>query len=175
MVTNPDEIKIISKEDLCKLVSEIWKLEKRIKKNNDINEDDKKSYDFLFDRIYSISKWCNLEILDYTWNKYISWMNWLDIVWTEHDASLYYDIIWETITPMIKIDWKIMQKSKIIIKTPDELEEDVDIKWQKEKTNDVKIWKVLLYTLVPLIVLLILWFIYYENILFRLIKLLFKH
>jgi len=53
---NQKEVKNISQDELCKLVSEIWKLEKRINKNEKIIKDDKKSYGFLFDRIYSIIK-----------------------------------------------------------------------------------------------------------------------
>ena len=152
---NQKEVKNISQDELCKLISEVWKLEKRINKNEKIIKDDKKSYGFLFDRIYSIIKWDDIEILDYTWKKYIAWMNWFDIIWSEHDWSLSCDIIWESITPMIKIDWKIIQKSKVIIKTPDELEEEKSIK--SNKTKKISISKrYILWWCVLIIILLVL-------------------
>ena len=158
---NQNDNKNISQKELCNLASEIWKLEKRIKKNESITSEDKKSYDFLFDRIYSIIKWNDVEILDYTWKKYIAWMNWFDIVWSEHDWSLSHDIIWESITPMIKIDWKIIQKSKVMIKTPDELEEDEEKKGKdKCKKSDNSKRYIILWSLFVLILLFIIWLIF---------------
>ena len=156
-------LKNISNEELCKLASEVWKLEKRLSKNDKISSEDKKSYNFFFDRIYSIIKWYDVEILDYTWKKYISWMNWFDIVWSEHDWSLSYDIVWESITPMVKIDWKIIQNSKIIIKTPDELEVK---EWDKSDgdINKHPIWKIIIWSIIILLLLLLIRFVFSWNI-----------
>lgn len=158
---NKKNTKNISDEELCKLASEIRKLEKRINKNEKITNDEKKSYDFLFDRIYSIINWYNIEIIDYTWKKFISWMNWFDIVWSEYDDSLDFDIVWRTITPMIKIDWKIIQKSKIIIKTPDELEGNG---WDHSNKKIPTKWLITILCLITSIAVITIWFLFSCNI-----------
>ncbi len=123
--------KEMSQSEIWKLAIEIWKLEKRLKKIETLSDEDVKATSFLLNRMYKIIEGYDVQLVDYTGQKFLEGMAWIDILSAETDKDIDFPIIWETMTPLVIIWWKIDQRSKVVIKTPENVVEEV-----KEKELD---------------------------------------
>lgn len=108
-------------DDLWKIAVEFWKIEKKIQKCREkLTEEEFRSFDFLLNRIKFIL-WNNKVIVtDFTNQKRNEWMWLLDIVAIEESGSTEFPVIWETISPLVEVNGKIAQRSKVIIYKPKE-------------------------------------------------------
>lgn len=120
--------KEMSQSEIWKLAVEIWKLEKRLKKIDNLSDDDVKATSFLLNRMYKIIEWYDVQLLDYTGQKFLEWMAGIDILSAETDKDIDFPIIWEVMTPLVVIGWKIDQRSKVVIKTPENVVEEIQSK-----------------------------------------------
>lgn len=103
-------------KDLVFIAIENWKIEKKLNKIKQNNWEDITAWiEYPMKRIYEILEKNNIKIVDYTWKKYIEWMNGIDIISVEKDASRNDSIILDSITPMIEVNWVISERSKVII------------------------------------------------------------
>ena len=116
--------KNMSQKEIWRLAVEIRKLEKRLKKIESLDEEESKATSFLLGRIYKIIEWYDVKIIDPTGQKFLEWMTWIDILSAETDKDLEYPIIWETTSPIVEVDWRIEQRAKVVIKTPEVVVEE---------------------------------------------------
>jgi hypothetical protein len=110
---NPLENKHIS--SIIKIAIEIWKIEKKVNKIKSSHSDLIVWLDYSIQKIQEIFDANNIKIVDYTGQKYIEWMNWVEIVSVEKNSDQGHPIIFDTITPLIVVDWKMHTKSKVIV------------------------------------------------------------
>lgn len=110
-------------KEFWKLAVELWKIEKKLQKCKEkLSEEDNKSFEFLFNRVNQIFWSNNVKITDFSNQKWNEWMSLLDIVSVEEDEWLEFPVIWETITPLVEVNWNVVQRSKVIIYKPKEKE-----------------------------------------------------
>ena len=110
-------------KELWKLAVELWKIEKKLQKCKEkLSEEDNKSFEFLFNRVNQIFWSNNVKVTDFSNQKWNEWMSLLDIVSVEEDEWLEFPVIWETITPLVEVNWNVVQRSKVIIYKPKEKE-----------------------------------------------------
>lgn len=107
-------------EDLLKsLISftvEIWKMSKKIQKiKEQVDENTIKWFEFSIEKSFSMLDKHGIKIIDYTNQKYIEWMNWIEIVSVEKDENIAYDIVFETLEPGIELYGNLIKQSKVII------------------------------------------------------------
>ena len=169
--------KDMSQKEIWKLAVEIWKLEKRLNKIDSLDEEEQKATSFLLSRINKIIEWYNVKIIDYTWQKFLEGMTWIDILSAETHKNLEYPIIWETVTPAIEINWLIVQRAKVVINTPEtvvdnqaveekESEESHGMLESNKDSEQEKWWKkgssvfTLIFLAIILFLIFIIWFIY---------------
>lgn len=108
----------IASKDLIFLALEVWKIEKKIKKIKEKNGNEiVQGIEYPINKIYEILDKNAIKIIDYTWKKYIEWMNWVDIVSVEKNESVLETIILDTISPIIEINWIISERSKVVVLT----------------------------------------------------------
>jgi len=109
----------LSLKELWKIALEVWKLEKKLQKcSKKLTEEENKSFNFLLNRIKLIL-WNNkVVVTDFTNQKRNEWMWLLDIVAIEESESTEVPVIWETISPLVEVNGKIAQRSKVIIYKP---------------------------------------------------------
>ena len=127
-------------KEVWKLAIELWKIEKKMQKCKEkLSEEENKSFEFLFNRVNQILWNNNVKVTDFSNQKWNEWMALLDIVSVEEDEWLEFPVIWETISPLVEINWKIVQRSKVIIykpvekkdKEPETIEELIEKKSKK--------------------------------------------
>lgn len=114
-IKNNDDSKMIS--DLVAIAIEIRKLRKKF---NKLQKQEQSSegfawFGFSLDKIEETLAKNKITLTDYTWHKYIEWMNTIEIISVEHDESMKHPMIMDTISPLIEVDWKIYARSKVII------------------------------------------------------------
>lgn len=102
-------------KDLIDIWIEIWKIEKKVNKIKKTNQDIIAWLEFPIWKIYWILEKNKIKLIDYTWKKYIEWMNWIDIVSVEKNDTQNEPIILDSISPMVEVDWVIFEKSKVIV------------------------------------------------------------
>ena len=145
-------------KEFWKLAVELWKIEKKLQKCKDkLSEEDNKSFEFLFNRTNQIFWSNNVKVTDFSNQKWNEWMSLLDIVSVEEDEWLEFPVIGETITPLIEVNWNVVQRSKVIIYKPKEKE------IVKSIYNKKILWLCLIFLLV--IILLVMWIslLYHKN------------
>ena len=146
-----------SDKELWKLAVELWKIEKKFQKCNEkLSEEENKSFEFLFNRVNQIFENNKVKITEFTNEKWNEWMALLDIIAVEERDWLEFPIIWETISPLIEVNWNIVQRSKVVIYKPK----------AKEAINLIPKKKILWLWLpiLLLIILLIVWiFLLFHN------------
>ena len=64
-----EQKKEMSQSEIWKLAVEIWKLEKRLKKIDNLSDDDVKATSFLLNRMYKTIEWYDVQLIDYTGQK----------------------------------------------------------------------------------------------------------
>ena len=108
-----------SDKELWKLAIELWKIEKKFQKCSEkLSEEENKSFEFLFNRVKQIFENNKVKITEFTNEKWNEWMALLDIIAVEEWDGLDFPIIWETISPLIEVNWNVVQRSKVVIYKP---------------------------------------------------------
>lgn len=86
-------------------------------------DEERKALNFLLERMYDILKKYQIHVYDYTGEKYIEGMNGIEVMSVEANSETDDLIIGESINPVLEIDGKIVQRSKVIIKNTSSLSE----------------------------------------------------
>ena len=106
----PIEIK-----DVVDLAIDIWRLDKKLYKVKDkLNEDENKSLDNSLDRLRRFVKKNDIEVIDYTGQKYNDGMN-LDVLQFEKEPGLKHPIVFQTHEPAVSHLGKLYRKAKVIV------------------------------------------------------------
>jgi predicted amino acid-binding ACT domain protein len=102
-------------EEITELATEVWRIEQRLSKTTDkISDIHKKGLDNSIERLKRYLKKFDVEILDYSGQKYNDGFN-FEILSREQDSSLEYPIIKETIEPTITCRGRVVKKAKVIL------------------------------------------------------------
>ncbi len=121
----PSFIKIEpSADQFIDLASTIWSLKKNINKIIEENslEDKKRQIDSSFNKLDTILKLQNIEVKDYTNEKFNEGMN-IDIIETIKNPSIRGAYIKETISPTIIHNGIIIKKARVIKEMSEDLNE----------------------------------------------------
>lgn len=105
----------IDLKDVVDLAIDIWRLDKKLFKVRDkLTEDENKSLDNSLDRLRRFIKKNNIEVVDYTGQKYNDGMN-VDILQFEKEPDLKHPIIFQTHEPAVSHLGKLYRKAKVIV------------------------------------------------------------
>lgn len=112
-----EDKKMISIDDLINISIEIWRIKKRINKNeNQFSEQLLKWVDFSYEKIKWIISSYNIDLKDIQWERYSDDMAGLEIISADIDENLNNQvIIKEMIEPIVMLNWKLRIKGKVII------------------------------------------------------------
>jgi len=102
-------------KDVVDLAIDIWRLDKKLFKVKDkLNEDENKSLDNTIDRLKRFVKKNNIEVKDYTGQKYNGGTN-VDVLQYEKEPGLKHPIIFLTHEPAVSHLGKLYRKAKVIV------------------------------------------------------------
>ena len=147
-----------SDKELWKLAVELWKIEKKFQKCKEkLSEEENKSFDFLFNRVNQIFENNKVKVTDFTNEKWNEWMALLDIIAVEECDGLEFPVIWETVSPLIEVNWNTVQRSKVIIYKPKQ-KEIIEIIDMIPKKKLLWLWLTSILLLILLIILISLLF-----------------
>lgn len=145
-------------KEFWKLAVELWKIEKKFQKCKEkLSEEENKSFDFLFNRVNQIFENNKVKVTDFTNEKWNEWMALLDIIAVEECDGLEFPVIWETISPLIEVNWNTVQRSKVIIYKPKQ-KEIIEIIDMIPKKKLLWLWLTSILLLILLIILISLLF-----------------
>ena len=103
-------------KDLVEIANEIWRMESRINKSKEsFGEDLHRVLLNSFQRIKRLLEKNDLEVRDYTGQKYNSGLSGVDVISVEKDKKAKEEIIKETVEPSILLKGQIVKKAKVII------------------------------------------------------------
>ena len=102
----------MSTNELVDLAQQVWKIDSKVK-DIEISDTKSRAIKSAFSKIYSIFKLYNLEIKDYTGEKFNEGMN-VEIRATVKEEGIKTPYIKETISPMITINNSIVKKAEVI-------------------------------------------------------------
>lgn len=102
-------------EEITDLATEVWKIEQRLAKAGDsITDIHKKGLDNSIQRLKKYLQKFDVEIHDYTGQKYNDGFN-FDVLSREQDSLLTYPIVKETVEPTITCRGRVVKKAKVIL------------------------------------------------------------
>ncbi|MFC1600593.1 hypothetical protein ACFL25_00775 [Patescibacteria group bacterium] len=105
-------------EHLINLAIEVWRIDRRLNKSiKHLDDKNRKALEISIQKIKRIIDKYDLEIRDYTSQKYNSGLTALEVVSVERDKSTKADIIKETLEPAILIRGQLIKKAKVILLT----------------------------------------------------------
>lgn len=103
-------------EDLMSHAVEIWRLDQRLNKAmGKMNENQKKSLENSMLKMKRYIEHYDIEVRDYTGQKYNSGLASVDVISVEKSSSVTEDSVKETVEPAILIKGQVVKKAKVII------------------------------------------------------------
>lgn len=103
-------------KSLILIAIEVWKMNKKVQKiKEQVDDNTIKWFEFSIDKSLSTLDKHWIKLIDYAGQKYLEWMNWVDIISVEKNDNINTSIISETIEPWIELYGNIVKKSKVII------------------------------------------------------------
>lgn len=103
-------------KDLIDLAIEIWRIDQRLNKATErMNENTRKAIENSMLKIKKFIGRYDLEVRDYTGQKYNTGLSAIDIISVEKNKKIKEDIVKETIEPSILIKGQIVRKAKVIL------------------------------------------------------------
>lgn len=102
-------------QDIVDLAIELWRMEKKLSKiQGKFTEDENKSIVSSLERLKRFVKKNNIEVIDYTGQKYNDGMN-VDVLQFEKEPGIKHPIIFQTHEPAVSHLGKLYRKAKVII------------------------------------------------------------
>ncbi len=103
-------------KSLILIAIEVWKMNKKVQKiKEQVDDNTIRWFEFSIDKSFSTLDKHWIKLIDYAGQKYLEWMNWVDIISVEKNDNIDTSIISETIEPWIELYENIVKKSKVII------------------------------------------------------------
>lgn len=103
-------------ENLFSLAIEVWRLEQRLTKVFEkLDENQKKALENSIQKIKRFIDKYDLEVRDYTGQKYNTGLAALEIVSVEKDLAVSEDMVKETVEPAILLKGQVVKKAKVIL------------------------------------------------------------
>lgn len=105
-------------KDLVDLAIEIWRIDKRLNKiMGKMQENNSKAIENSMQKIKRFIAKCDVEIRDYTGQKYSSGLSAVEVISVEKDKKINEDLVKQTIDPAILIKGQLVRKAKVVIIT----------------------------------------------------------
>lgn len=106
----------IEAKDLIDLAIEVWKINQRLTKAaKQLNENSRKSLEISIQKINKFTDKYDLEVRDYTGQKYNAGLSAVDIISVEKDKTAKEDTIKQTLEPAVLIKGQLIKKAKVIL------------------------------------------------------------
>lgn len=103
-------------KDLIDLAIEVWRIDQRLNKSKGLmHENTKKAIDNSMLKIKKFISNNDIEIRDYTGQKFNTGLTAIDVISVEKDKKIKEDVIKTTVEPMILLKGQIVKKAKVII------------------------------------------------------------
>ena len=103
-------------KDLMDLAVEIWRIDQKLSKaTGKLGESQSKALENSMNKIKKFIDRYDLEIKDYTGQKYNAGLSAIEIVSVEKDPSVSEDIVKETLEPAILLKGQLIKKAKVIL------------------------------------------------------------
>lgn len=103
-------------EDLMNLAVEIWRMEQRLSKvTKKLDENQSKALENSMQKIKRFIDRYDLEVRDYTGQKYNTGLAALEVISVEKSPSATEDTVKETVEPAILLKGQVVKKAKVIL------------------------------------------------------------
>lgn len=103
-------------KDLMDLAVEVWRIDQKLSKAvGKLGENQSKSLENSMNKIKKFIERYDLEVRDYTGQKYNSGLSAIDVLSVEKDSSISEDTVKETVEPAILLKGQIVKKAKVIL------------------------------------------------------------
>jgi hypothetical protein len=104
-----------SAKDLAEMATDIWRMEKKIAAlRTNLQEPQVKAFENSVARLKRVLSKCEIEILDYSGQKYNEGLN-VDILSVEKDPAVENPLIMEMVEPAVFFQGTIIKRGKVII------------------------------------------------------------
>lgn len=108
----------IEAKDLMDVAIEVWRIEQKLNKvSGKLPENQSKSLDVSVQKIKRFIDRYDLEVKDYTGQKYNSGLSVVEVISVEKDRNIEEDTIKETVEPAILLKGQVVKKAKVIVIT----------------------------------------------------------
>lgn len=103
-------------KDLIDLAIEVWRIDQRLSKVMErLHENNRKALEISIQKIKKFIDRYDLEVRDYTGQKYNTGLSAVDVVSVEKDKSTVEDTVKETLEPAVLIRGQVVKKAKVIL------------------------------------------------------------
>lgn len=103
-------------KDLIDLAIEIWRIDQRLNKAMEkLQENNRKALEISMQKLKRFIDKYDLEVRDYTGQKYNTGLSAVDVVSVEKDKSTIEDTVKETLEPAVLLRGQVVKKAKVIL------------------------------------------------------------